>query len=169
LNDKYASDSQELVIMVGRPASGKSTFVKKYFSEYTRVNRDTLGTIPKCKAVAKEALAEGLSVVIDNTNGQPSQRKEFITLAQAREIPIRCFYLQTSQEIASHLNYVRVAETNGEVRRIPDVAYRAFNKGFQAPSKSEGFDEIVEIAFIPDLRDDEKFKSLFTGFTPEGI
>jgi bifunctional polynucleotide phosphatase/kinase len=39
-----------MVILVGPPASGKSTFGKKYLlpHNYVHVNRDTLGTVKKC-------------------------------------------------------------------------------------------------------------------------
>jgi hypothetical protein len=47
-------------------------------------------------------------VVIDNTNGTAKGRKEYIALAQAKEVPVRCIYVTTPQEIANHLNYVRV-------------------------------------------------------------
>ncbi len=89
--------------------------------------------------------------------------------------------MNTDQEIASHLNYVRVVclsmlchslfqrETDGDVRRIPDVAYRTYNKNFEDPSVNEGFKEVKIIDFIPDLRDDEKFKRAFLQWTPEGI
>ena len=40
----------EMVIMVGCPASGKSTFRKRYLEPhgYVAVNRDTMGTMQKC-------------------------------------------------------------------------------------------------------------------------
>ena len=42
--------SPEMVIMVGCPASGKSTFRKRYLEPhgYVAVNRDTMGTMQKC-------------------------------------------------------------------------------------------------------------------------
>jgi bifunctional polynucleotide phosphatase/kinase len=60
------SSSQEIIVMVGFPASGKSSFVKKYLAPkgYERVNRDTLGTQEKCVSVAASALASGKSVVV---------------------------------------------------------------------------------------------------------
>ena len=49
----YHASSQEMIIMVGTPASGKSTFVKKYLLPhgYAHVNRDTLKTPEKCYKV----------------------------------------------------------------------------------------------------------------------
>lgn len=65
-----ASDKQEMVILVGMPASGKSTFAKKYFVSrgYAHVNQDTLGTKAKCIKAAKQALDEGKSVIVSLSN-----------------------------------------------------------------------------------------------------
>jgi len=51
---KLTLQNQEFVIMVGMPASGKSTFRKKYLEPqgYVAVNRDTLGTMAKCVKVS---------------------------------------------------------------------------------------------------------------------
>jgi hypothetical protein len=35
---------KEMVIFVGSPGSGKSTFWQNYMSKYARINRDTLKT-----------------------------------------------------------------------------------------------------------------------------
>jgi len=165
------SSSQELIIMVGRQASGKSTITKRYLvpAGYVQVNRDTLKTPAKCKKAVQDAFAEGVSVVVDNTNPSKETRAEYIKIAQEKGIPVRCFWMQTDQDTANHLNYVRVRETGGEVRRIPDVAFRTFNKGFQEPTLGEGFTEVRKIDFVCDLRDDEKFTRQFLGWTPEGI
>jgi len=58
-----------------------------------------------------------------------------------------------------------VRETKGEVRRIPPVAYNVYKKNFKEPSKSEGFNSIVKIDFVPDLRDDPKFEKMFMKWT----
>jgi KaiC/GvpD/RAD55 family RecA-like ATPase len=42
--DKVDFVEKEMVIFVGSPGSGKSTFWKNYMSQYARVNRDTLKT-----------------------------------------------------------------------------------------------------------------------------
>eukprot|EP00300_Choanocystis_sp_HF-7_P015246 c18987_g1_i5.p1 GENE.c18987_g1_i5~~c18987_g1_i5.p1 ORF type:complete len:432 (+),score=108.96 c18987_g1_i5:42-1298(+) len=79
----YTRPKQELIVMVGRPGSGKSSFTKKFLEAkgYVRVNRDTLKTEAKCKAAVVSALEEGKSVVVDNTNPGPDKRAVFTKLA----------------------------------------------------------------------------------------
>lgn len=54
--------------------------------------------------------------------------------------------------------------TNGENRRVPDVAYRVFNKSFENPSLDEGFAEVITVPFIP-VFDNPKAKELFQQWT----
>ena len=72
--------------------------------------------------------------------------------------------MNTSKEMSHHLNMVRQNLTNGEVRRVPDVAYNMFNKNLEEPKKSEGFSEIVEIDFVPSF-DSKKHETLFKEWT----
>jgi bifunctional polynucleotide phosphatase/kinase len=72
----YNSGRQELVIMVGAPASGKSFISKMLVNNhgYSIVNQDTLGTKKACETAAQRLLTEGKRVVIDNTNRDPKTR-----------------------------------------------------------------------------------------------
>lgn len=92
--------------MVGSPASGKSHFVKLNLSSYSCVNRDTLGSWQKCVAKTEEALREGKSVVIDNTNPDPISRQRYIKVAQQSNIPVRCFLMTLTPEHIKHNNIV---------------------------------------------------------------
>ncbi len=65
---KYASEKQEMIIFMGSPGSGKSTFYHAHLTSYTRINQDQLGTKEKCIKACQQALAEKKSVVIDNLN-----------------------------------------------------------------------------------------------------
>ena len=77
-----------MVILVGPPASGKSFISKHYFvpKGYERINRDTLQTQQRCKQRTKEALREGKSVIIDNTNPDKKTRESYIKIAQELSI-----------------------------------------------------------------------------------
>jgi bifunctional polynucleotide phosphatase/kinase len=97
-----------MVIFVGSPGSGKSTFWSNYLSKYARVNRDTLKTKEKCYKVAEEEILKGNSVVIDNTNPKKEDRSYFIGLAKKHGIKVRCFRFLTPKEICFHNDYQRV-------------------------------------------------------------
>jgi bifunctional polynucleotide phosphatase/kinase len=155
---------QELIIMIGYPASGKSTFSERFLvpKGYTRVNRDILGTPAKCLSATKAALAAGKSVVVDNTNPSAAARAEFTALAKASKIPFRAFHIDVDLLLADHLNLVRELQTG--VKRVPDIAYNMFRSKFQEPDASEGFEQIVKVPWIPKF-DSEKDKAIFIQWT----
>ncbi|XP_060082070.1 bifunctional polynucleotide phosphatase/kinase-like [Ylistrum balloti] len=164
----YHSNKQEVVVMTGCPASGKTTFRRKHLEPhgYVAINRDTLGTKAKCLKAAKTALDSGNSIVADNTNPSCEARSDYIALAKSKKIPCRCFWMKTQREMAEHLNFVRQNQTDGKVRRIPDVGYNLFYKQFTPPTKAEGFSEITEIDFVTDFeskRDETLFRQWTTG------
>ena len=51
----YECQGTQLIVMVGCPASGKSTVRKRFLEPhgYVTVNRDTLGTVEKCAKVRR--------------------------------------------------------------------------------------------------------------------
>lgn len=79
-------------------------------------------------------------------------------------VPCRCFVINTPLELAKHLNYVRQNQTNGDVRRIPEVGYNVYKKNFSAPTKEEGFCNIIQIDFIPKF-DSKRDEALFKQWT----
>jgi len=151
---------QELVIFVGCPASGKSTFAKKYFvpAGYVHVNQDTLKTKEKCAKAAREAVLSKKSVVVDNTNPGLDTRSLYTSIAEDAGIGLRCFVFLTDVELAHHLNFYREKITKGAVRRIPDVGYNMFKSKFKEPTTKEGFTEITKIEWAPDFQSEEHRK-----------
>ena len=83
-------------------------------------------------------------------------------------VPCRCFVMTTPPEVAHHLNEMRMVQTDGKVRRIPDVGYNVYNKNYAAPSTDEGFSEVVKFDFVPDFRGSKKSEALFKEWTPAG-
>lgn len=72
--------------------------------------------------------------------------------------------MDTPIELAHHMNYFRQNQTNGGVRRIPDVGYNVYKKNFVAPTKAEGFTEIIHVPFAPRF-DNKKDEELFKQWT----
>lgn len=55
------------------------------------MNQDELKTLPKCLAFAKDAILQGKSVVIDNTNPNFSVRSQWVSLAKDVDCPVSFF------------------------------------------------------------------------------
>uniref|UniRef100_A0A671SBN5 Bifunctional polynucleotide phosphatase/kinase-like n=1 Tax=Sinocyclocheilus anshuiensis TaxID=1608454 RepID=A0A671SBN5_9TELE len=100
------STKQEVIVAVGFPGSGKSTFFQAHIipKGYAYVNRDILGSWQQCVSACERALKEGRSVAVDNTNPDPESRKRFVS--QSAGVPCRCFNLTASLEQAKHNNRV---------------------------------------------------------------
>ena len=138
-------DTHEMIIFVGSPASGKTSFYNTYLKnkKYVHVSRDVCGSMEKCISEVKKSI-KTKSVVIDNTNPKAENRERFITLAQTEHVPVRCFYFNYDKKLTYHLNEFR--KTVGG-NSVPQIAYNTYYKSFEKPKEEEGFDEIVEIPF----------------------
>jgi len=164
--DKILIKEKELVILVGLPSSGKTTFAEKYFvpNGYIRIYKDTDRTIAKCKTLAKEYLEEGKSIVFDNTNPSKKSRQEFISIAKSLNVRVRCFNFCIPTELAEHLNFVRYRYTKGKSKLTPVVSFRTFKTHYEEPSLKEGFSDMYDVNFHPDFPDQETEK-LFKQFS----
>eukprot|EP01022_Parablepharisma_sp_SALTPOND_P008886 TRINITY_DN1371_c0_g1_i1.p4 TRINITY_DN1371_c0_g1~~TRINITY_DN1371_c0_g1_i1.p4 ORF type:complete len:449 (+),score=64.45 TRINITY_DN1371_c0_g1_i1:17727-19073(+) len=162
VTEKVTKDIQEVVIFVGPPAAGKSTFWQNYMSSYIRVNRDTLKTKEKCIAVLDKSLGEGKSCVVDNTSPTKEDRKLYINVAKKHGVPVRCFWFNVPKEMAMHMDKQRKTNTERKhlskhVGRIPIFTYY---KKFEMPEIAEGFTEVKEVHFVAKF-ESEKDKDMF--------
>lgn len=145
-------NKQDIVLFCGMPGAGKSTFYWTHLKPlgYERINQDTLKRLEKCFQVAKEHLTAGKSVAIDNTNGGPERRKEWIDLAREFDVPIRCMWFKTPMALCEHNDAVRALNgpMNPEQRTmLPKLAFTGYNARFKEPKVKEGFEDVVEVEF----------------------
>ncbi|XP_003222735.1 bifunctional polynucleotide phosphatase/kinase [Anolis carolinensis] len=159
------SSSSELVVAVGFPAAGKSTFLKKHLVSvgYVHSNRDTLGSWQKCVAMCQASLQAGKRVVVDNTNPDLESRQRFIECAKEAGVPCRCFLFTASLEQAKHNNRFREMTEKGHVP-VNDIVLNTYKSKYVEPSLEEGFSEILKIHFVPQFADSQK-ESLYRLFS----
>lgn len=71
----------EMILLIGIPASGKSTFYRQKFSEtHLQISLDILHSRAREMEVLQATLAAGKSCVIDNTNVTPVFSSDSCTL-----------------------------------------------------------------------------------------
>uniref|UniRef100_A0A7N6FAV2 PNK FHA domain-containing protein n=1 Tax=Anabas testudineus TaxID=64144 RepID=A0A7N6FAV2_ANATE len=157
----------EVIVAVGFPASGKSTFFHTHIipKGYVYVNRDTLGSWQNCVSACERALKEGRSVAVDNTNPDPESRKRYVDVAKAAGVPCRCFQFSATLEQAKHNNRFReMAPSDTKHAKVNDMVFHSYKKHFVAPALSEGFSEILQIHFVPNFKDSQS-ETLYRQFS----
>lgn len=147
------------MMLVGFPGSGKSFFSHEYLKKegYEVVNRDTLNSAQKCVAAMKSHILSKKSCVIDNTNPDPTSRKQFIDEAKKLNVPIRCFLFNATYEQCKHNNVFREL-TDSSHAKINEMVFNIYKKKYVEPHKKEGFSEIVKVNFLPKFKSDEEEK-----------
>jgi bifunctional polynucleotide phosphatase/kinase len=166
---EFEPRKKELIILVGLPGSGKSTFAKNILKAdgYEIVNQDTCKTKAKCKQLTENYLEKGSNIAIDSLNNTKTSRAFYIDLAKQYGYKhIRCIVFNTDLALSKHMNNVRHIYSQGEIARVPDFVYAIYRKNYQEPKKSEGFDliEHVDYVFNSQLLKDRKFKNAFYSY-----
>ncbi|KAI0987048.1 hypothetical protein GJ496_009204 [Pomphorhynchus laevis] len=149
--DVILTEHQEMVIIVGPPASGKSTFCIKHFSNkenYVIINRDELKVAAKCISLCKASLDKGKSVVIDNTNPSRKARREYTRLVdELKDCTVRCFVMSTDIEICKHLNSLRFLQGKSKTK-ISQIVYNIYKSSFEMPC-TDAETELDEVTVVP--------------------
>jgi predicted kinase len=132
----------ECVILIGLPASGKSSFYRERFSQtHDHISKDLMrhNRAPERRQqqLIVASFDAGHSVVVDNTNPTRAERAEIIRLAQARSVPVIAYYFDTSAGDALRRNRMRQGR-----ERVPEVAIFTVRKRLEPPLKSEGFEAV---------------------------
>lgn len=131
----------EAILLIGLPASGKSTFYKeRFFGTHVRISRDLLKTPYRSERLLQLCLETDQRFVIDNTNPTAADRAPFIETARARKFRVDGYYFQS--RIADCL--ARNAQRTGD-DRVVDAAILTKGKHLQLPQRAEGFDRLFYV------------------------
>ncbi len=135
----------ELVIFIGLQASGKTTFYHNNFAAtHEHISKDLF---PNNKnkdrrqtQLITDALNEGKSVVIDNTNPTTIERVPLIKIGSNYNCKIVGYYFDLPLYLCLERNQQRIGKA-----KIPEVGIYATVKKLTRPSYSEGFHYLYDI------------------------
>lgn len=160
-----------LVLMVGEPASGKSTFAERHLQPRGFVVVD--GEMQKSPTAAKTAklvaslLASGKSVAVAMTNRNKKARALLLEKARAAvpaagALTVVALVMRTPPDVVDHLNSFRehvtsVGEDGVPARpRVPAVAINTFRANYAAPDpEEEPIDHVGFVEFVPHVESEE--------------
>lgn len=126
------------VILIGIPASGKSTFCKeRFFSSHIRLSLDMLKTRHRERLLFDACLTAKQPVVIDNTNVTAAERHRYII--PVKEAGFRVIGYYFSSRIGEALERNRQREGT---EQIPDKGVLGIASRLELPAMPEGFDEL---------------------------
>lgn len=132
---------REVVILVGLPGAGKSTFYRDRFPSHEHISKDALPNVRSKQvrqdALLRAALSAGRDVVVDNTNVSPAERAAIIAIAREQGARVIGYYVEASTREAIARNEKREGRA-----RVPKVAIFTCAKRLVPPSLDEGFDEL---------------------------
>ena len=137
-------DKPKMLIFIGIPASGKTSFYNYYFKDdYKHINLDTLKTRFQEDLAINESLKHMENLVIDNTNVLKDERKKYITIGKENNYKIIGYYFKSS------INECIERNDNRE-NKIPRTAVANKFNILELPSKEEGFDELYYVRIVND-------------------
>jgi predicted kinase len=137
--------SPQVAILIGLQGAGKSTFYRTHLAATHRhISKDDFrhakSRDKRQQTLLREALQQGGSVVIDNTNPAVADRVPLIQIAH--EFGARAVAYYFDPELAACLE--RNAKREG-IARVPDVALYVTQSKLLAPSLAEGFVAIFHV------------------------
>ena len=135
-----------MVLMIGIPGSGKSTFCDEKFPGWRVISRDILRTRHREEQLLADTVASRLSCVIDNTNVSRAERAKFIAAGKAAGYRIVGYYLRSNIDECLKRNARRTGRA-----RIPDAGVRGRAAQLESPGYAEGFDELFYVAITGDV------------------
>ena len=153
VNVDRPDDKREVLILVGVPGSGKSTFAKELEKTgWIRVNQDDLGSRNKCKTLMSEALANNKKVIVDRCNFDVNQRKAWLDLAKKHGVSkVQAIVFNTPTElckdrIMTRLDHPTVTPIEGS-KKLVDV----FTSMLVPIRDDEGFVGVVGVSTVEEV------------------
>jgi predicted kinase len=142
--------SMEIVLLVSPQGSGKTTFYQtRYAATHVLVSKDRFRNNRRPQRrqmqLIEEALKEGRSVVVDNTNPTVEDRAPIIALARSYGARVVGFFLDSCLGDCLERN----ARRSGR-ELVPDKALYITLQRLRKPRWDEGFDRLYQVRLTPE-------------------
>jgi predicted kinase len=138
----------ELVVFSGLQASGKTSFYRaRLAATHVHVSKDAWPNARnrerRQQRLIAEALAAGQSVVVDNTNPSPVERRPLVELGRLAGARLVSFHFVSTVEAS----LARNGDRSGRAR-VAAVGIYAVAAKLAAPGADEGFDSRYEVRLV---------------------
>jgi bifunctional polynucleotide phosphatase/kinase len=138
---------KKIIIMVGCPASGKSSLAKTIVKRYA-INNYKYYSLDKQKSKMKKmvelSVKNNENLIIDNTNPSVNDRKKYYFSGYQKLV----IYFNYSKELCNHLNNYRTQTTNKD--KINKIVYNIYFKNLNVPETNES-DNLQIINVVPEM------------------
>lgn len=130
-----SAEAPVMVIMIGIPGAGKSTFARNYnwTFEPILINLDTLKTRNREMSLILDAINHRQCLIIDNTNITRLERARYIHLAKENGYKVYGYFMQSVIKDC-------ISRNENRANKVPIKAIIAKSNQLEIPTYDEGFD-----------------------------
>jgi predicted kinase len=157
-----SSASSYMIILVGLPGSGKSTFAKMLTAgnadKFIHINQDKLKTRKSCETLCRDSLLNNRCPVIDRCNFDAVQRNHFLLLAQQARIPVDVVVFSYPKDECIQRCELR---TNHETIKPRDAKHVVHMIASQYQPPKVNSSEFRRITYISSFQDADRVASLY--------
>jgi bifunctional polynucleotide phosphatase/kinase len=128
-------NKKELIVFVGMPGSGKSTYYYTNLKECVHIEQDKIGSRKQLLKQLDISLLSGASIVIDSTNPSQENRLEYYEKAKKYNYKIKVLYFLIN---GTGFNKLRD-------KPVPDIVYHIYFKKLEPPCEENTPGEIFYV------------------------